>query len=91
MAYRDIEARRWNDLERFHRRTEARRAAGLCLRCGKTAPAPERTVCEPCAEKRNAADRDRYARLRTERKPRRDPERARNLELQISGLIPSGC
>ena len=55
MAYRDIEARRRNDLERFHRRTQARCAVGLCLRCGKSEPEPERTLCEPCAEKRNAA------------------------------------
>ena len=64
MAYRDIEARRRNDLERFHRRNEARRAAGLCLKCGKVSPAPERTLCEPCLEKRRAADRARTARLR---------------------------
>ena len=75
MAYRDIEKRRRNDLARFHRRNEARRAAGLCLTCGKVPPAPERTLCEPCAEKRRAADRARSARLRAEGKPRRDPER----------------
>ena len=84
MAYRDIAARRRNDLERFHRRTEARRAAGLCLKCGKTEPAPERTLCEPCADKRNAADRARTARLRTEKKPRRDPERAKRYERERS-------
>ena len=84
MACRDIEARRRNDLERFHRRTEARRAAGLCIRCGKTEPEPERTVCAPCADKRNAADRARYARLRTEKKPRRDPERAKRYERERS-------
>ena len=77
MAYRDIEARRRNGRARFHRRIAARRAAGLCLRCGKTEPEPERTLCEPCAEKRRAADRARTARLRTERKPRRDPERVK--------------
>ena len=31
MAYRDIAARRRNDLARYHRRTKARREAGLCL------------------------------------------------------------
>ena len=55
MAYRDIEKRRSNDLARFHRRNEARRAAGLCLKCGKGPPAPERTLCEPCLEKRKDA------------------------------------
>ena len=34
MAYRDIAKRRENDLARYHRRTRARREAGLCLRCG---------------------------------------------------------
>ena len=68
MAYRDVEKRRRNDLARFHRRNEARRAAGLCLKCGKVPPAPERTLCEPCAETRRAADRARSARLRAEGK-----------------------
>ena len=80
MAYSDIEKRRTNDLARFHRRNEARRAAGLCLKCGKTEPAPECMLCEPCAEKRRAADRARSARLRAEGKPRRDPERAKRYE-----------
>ena len=61
-----------------------RRAAGLCLRCGKTVPAPERTLCEPCAEKCRAADRARSARLRTEGKPRRDPEQAKLYERERS-------
>ena len=60
MAYRDIEKRRSIDLARFHRRNEARRVAGLCLKCGKDSPAPDRTLCEPCLEKRRAADRARH-------------------------------
>ena len=84
MAYRDIEKRRTNDLARFHRRNEARRAAGLCLNCGKIPPAPERTLCEPCAEKRRAADRARTARLRAEGKPRRDPAQAKRYERERS-------
>ena len=100
MAYRDIEKRRQRDLERYRRRTEARRAAGLCLKCGKTEPEPERTLCAPCAEKRNAADRARNARLRAEGKPRRDPEQAklyerergrrRHIERKAAGLC-TGC
>ena len=61
MACRDIDKRRRN-LERFHQRTAERRAAGLCLKCGKTGPAPERTLCEPCLDKRRAADRERSRR-----------------------------
>ncbi len=88
MAYRDIDARRRNDLARYHRRTAERRAAGLCLRCGKTEPAPERTLCEPCAEKCRAADRARSARLRAERKPRRDPEQAKRYERERGRRLP---
>ena len=84
MAYRDIEKRRRNNLARFHRRNETRRAAGLCLKCGKVPPAPERTLCDPCAEKRRAADRARSARLRAEGKPRRDPAQAKRYERERS-------
>ena len=84
MAYRDIEKRRRYQRERFHRRDAARRAAGLCLRCGKVPPAPERTLCRPCSDKRNTAERARTARLRAEGKPRRDMERAREYERERS-------
>ena len=80
MAYADPAVQRRKDRERFARRTSARKAAGHCPRCGDRAPAPERSVCAPCAEKRNAASRARDARLRAEGKPRRDPARARAAE-----------
>ena len=84
MADRDIAKKRRRNLERFHQRSAERRAAGLCLKCGKTEPAPERTLCEPCLEKRRAADRARTARLRAEGKPRRDMEKAREHERERS-------
>ena len=62
MCELDIEARRARDLERYHRRTAARRAAGLCLKCGKLPPAPHRSQCEPCAAKKRPADRARHHR-----------------------------
>ena len=77
MAYRDAETRRQRDRERFRKRTAERAAKGLCPRCGDGPPAPERSVCDSCAEKRNKASRARDARLRAEGKPRRDPDRAR--------------
>ena len=77
MAYRDPEQGRARDRERIARRTAERIAAGLCPRCGKRSPAPERSVCDPCGEKRNRASRARDARLRAEGKPRRNPERVR--------------
>ena len=63
MACRDIARKRRRNLERFHQRTAERRAAGLCVKCGKTEPAPDRSLCKPCLEKRRAADRARTARL----------------------------
>ena len=77
MAYRDPEVQRQRDRERFRQRTAERRARGLCPRCGDRPPATDRTVCEPCADKRNRTGRARDARLRAEGKPRRDPEKAR--------------
>ena len=84
MAYRDPSVGKQRDRERFARRTAERIEAGLCPRCGKQPPAPERSVCEPCAAKRNAAGRTRDARLRAEGKPRRDPVRANEYERERS-------
>ena len=68
MCDQDIEAaRRARDLERYHRRTADRRAKGLCLKCGKRPPAPHRSQCEPCIEKRRPADLARYHQRTAER------------------------
>ncbi len=80
MAYADPAVQRLKDCERFARRTAARKARGLCPRCGDRPPAPERSVCGPCAEKCNRASRSRDARLRAAGKPRRDPARAKKYE-----------
>ena len=77
MAYADPDVRRRKDRERVARRTAERRLAGLCTRCGRTAPAPDRALCEKCAEKKNRSARARDARLRAAGKPRRDPAKAR--------------
>ena len=84
MAYKDPEVRRQRDRERFRKRTSERVAQGLCPRCGDGPPAPERSVCDPCAEKRNKASRARDARLRAEGKPHRDPAKARATERRRS-------
>ena len=47
--------------ERAGRQAAERRAADICIRCGKAPAGPERTACEDCLEKRRAADRTRYA------------------------------
>ena len=67
MTTDDIVARRARDLERYHRRTAERRAKGLCLKCGKRPPAPHRSQCEPCAEKRRPSDLARHHRRTAER------------------------
>ncbi len=77
MAHVDPETRRARDRASVARRTAKRIKAGLCTRCSRTGPEPERRLCAPCNEKRNRASRARDARLRAGRKPRRDPERAR--------------
>ena len=84
MAYRDPAVGRAKDRERFRRRVERRKAAGLCPRCGDRPPAPERSICAPCADKSNRASRKRDARLRAEGKPRRDPAKARGYERKRS-------
>lgn len=80
MPYRDPNVARAKDRERFRKCVAARRAAGLCPRCGKRAPAPGRSTCEPCAERARAAGRARDARLRAVGKPRRNKEKARAYE-----------
>ncbi len=77
MACANPEIRRARDRARIARRTAERTEAGLCTRCGRTGPAPERRLCAPCNEKRNRAGRARDARLRAEGKPRRDAATAR--------------
>ncbi len=77
MAYRDIDRGRKRNRERFRERMEERRAAGLCLMCGRVPPAPGRTNCEPCSEIRRTREKERSARLKAEGKPRRDPVKAR--------------
>ena len=90
MAYRDPEVRRARDRERIARRTAARIEVGLCAKCGRTEPLPERRLCAPCNDKRNAASRTRDARLRAAGKPRRDPETARRYERERSRRLHAG-
>ncbi len=80
MPYKDPNVGRQKDRERYHRRVAERRAAGLCPKCGKRAPMPDRNICPPCAGKARAAGRARDARLRAAGQPRRDKEKARAYE-----------
>ena len=71
MAYRDPARRLAADRERFRKRTEQRKAAGLCPRCGDRPPGSGWSLCEPCSEKRRASERARDARRRAAGKKRR--------------------
>ena len=77
---RDPETRRQADRERDRRQHAERKAAGLCVKCGRAPALPERTQCGPCVERRLAADRARHARARVAGKPRRDSEAARQAD-----------
>ena len=65
---RDRERATAYERERSRREAAERRAAGLCLDCGKAPAAEGRTACEPCAEKRRARERAKYARAKDEGK-----------------------
>ena len=49
---------------RYERITAERIASGMCPRCGKARPAPDRTLCRHCGEKRRKAERARCAKAR---------------------------
>ena len=68
MPRRDPERARAYERGRSRREVEQRRAAGLCLHCGKAPALEGRTTCGPCAEARRARERSRYAKARSEGK-----------------------
>ena len=58
---RDPERTRAYERGRSRRAAGQRRAAGLCLHCGKAPALEGRTTCGPCAEARRARERALYA------------------------------
>ena len=66
---RDPARARAYERKRSRREAAERRAAGICVRCGKAPAAPDRTACEPCLEKRRASDRAKYAAGKAAGKP----------------------
>ena len=80
MAYATQDRRRAADRERYHRRTEERRAAGLCVRCGKRKPEPGHRNCAACAEQNRNRERTRNERLKAEGRPRRNRRKAREAD-----------
>jgi len=61
MPRRDRERAAEYERERSRREVEARRAAGMCTKCGQAPAVEGRASCEPCMEKRRASDRAKYA------------------------------
>ena len=64
---------------RYERITADRIARGMCPRCGKAKPAPDRALCRHCGEKHRKAERARCARAKAAGilYGGRDPERCR--------------
>ena len=60
MPRRDRERAREYERERSCREVEARRDAGLCTKCSQALAVEGRASCEPCREKRQAAERRQY-------------------------------
>jgi len=58
---KSITAKRRNARQRSRRRRQARKASGLCIRCGHVAPLPGGASCEPCLAKRRAVEQAIYA------------------------------
>ena len=68
MPRRDRERATAYERERSRREVEQRRAAGVCLRCGKSPAVEGLTMCEPCADERRARERAKYAKAKAEGK-----------------------
>ena len=64
MPYKDPEEERACARRRYERITAERTALGMCPRCGKAKPVPDRTLCRPCGEKRRRAERARHAKAK---------------------------
>ena len=79
MPYKDREKERACGRRRYERITAERIARGMCPRCGKAKPAPDRTLCRHCGEKRRKAERARCAKAKAAGilYGGRDPERCR--------------
>ena len=66
MPHKDSEKARAHDRERYRQLTAERLARGLCPKCGKAPPTPDRRLCVGCGENRRKAERDRYAKGKAE-------------------------
>ena len=60
----DPEVKRRAGRDKSKRRQQERIEAGLCIRCGTRPPADGGTTCQPCRDKRQAAERRKYTERR---------------------------
>ncbi len=81
MPHKDPETRRAYERERHRRSAAERRARGMCPRCGKHPPVPERSLCANCLKRGRKSEQARYARAKSEgtRYGGRDPESRRRM------------
>lgn len=94
MPISDPDARKASDRERFRRRTEQRKAQGLCPRCGVRPPTSGRSLCDPCSERRLASERARDARRRAagiQRRRNVATERARDRQRTAERIARGVC
>ena len=59
-----VASKRRHARRRTRQRQRARRAAGLCIRCGRSRPVDGGSSCDNCLEARRTADRQTYAERR---------------------------
>ena len=69
MPYRNPDDNCACERRRNRRLTAERVAQGLCTKCGKSPPEPDRRLCPSCGEKQRAAERAKYSRAKAEGKP----------------------
>ena len=62
MPYKDPDKERACGRRRYERITAERTARGMCPRCGRARPAPDRNLCRHCGEKRRKAERAKKGR-----------------------------
>ena len=75
---RDPKARQ-AEHQRARTRAEERLAQGVCAKCGRHPPEPDRRLCASCGERRRRSERERYAKARAAGRPYggKDPQTRR--------------
>ena len=96
---RDPDRARTYGREHRRRLIEERLARGLCPKCGKQQPAPERSLCGSCGNKRREAERARYVEAKARGalyggrgvESKRRSARARSRRLRLQRLAEGRC